>query len=148
MASEVRDKLHAARCEVHTLRQFVSGKTALVLQRERELEGAKRRMREMEEKDRQRAQVLASVLERTARLQQELHGASHTRTRSESSARELERYRIHCLVKTAELLATDIGFASFCISFLRAFQVLFLHGTMDSAFGAPTWRMLMVCLYL
>ena len=76
--SELRDKLHAARCEVHTLRQFVGGKTALVLARERELDTAKQRMKEMEEKDSRRAQVLASVLEKTARLQQDTRGKTST----------------------------------------------------------------------
>ncbi|XP_065186290.1 restin homolog [Sycon ciliatum] len=86
IVSELRDKLHAARCEVHTLRQFVGGKTALVLQRERELDAVKQRMKEMEEKDSRRAQVLASVLEKTARLQQDSRSkttaAGHMRSQS------------------------------------------------------------------
>ena len=68
---QVQDKLRATESEIHTLKSFLTSKTAIVERRKRELERARVQLVELEEKDRRRAVILADVLEKTARQHQE-----------------------------------------------------------------------------
>eukprot|EP00118_Oscarella_pearsei_P004880 m.21650 g.21650 ORF g.21650 m.21650 type:complete len:1043 (+) comp28195_c0_seq3:1100-4228(+) len=69
--AELREKLHQSRCEIRTIKQFLSGKSTMVQERTRELKETKVRIADMEEKDNRRARILADILERTARLHQQ-----------------------------------------------------------------------------
>ena len=66
------DKLRAAECEIKTLKSFLTSKTAIMERRKKELKEIKEHVMELEDKDQKRTHILADVLEKTARLQQNL----------------------------------------------------------------------------
>lgn len=66
------DKLRAAECEIRTLKSFLTSKTAIMERRKKELKEIKEHVIELEDKDQKRTCILADVLEKTARLQQDL----------------------------------------------------------------------------
>lgn len=65
-------KLQAAECEIKTLKSFLTSKTAVMERRKKELKEIKEHVMELEDKDQKRTYILADVLEKTARLQQDL----------------------------------------------------------------------------
>jgi len=66
------DKLRAAECEIRTLKSFLTSKTAIMERRKKELKEMKEHVVELEDKDQKRTFILADVLEKTARLQQDV----------------------------------------------------------------------------
>lgn len=66
------DKLRAAECEIKTLKSFLTSKTAIMERRKKELKEIKERVIDLEDKDQKRTYILADVLEKTARLQQDI----------------------------------------------------------------------------
>ena len=66
------DKLRAAECEIRTLKSFLTSKTAIMERRKKELKEMKEHVTELEDKDQKRTFILADVLEKTARLQQDV----------------------------------------------------------------------------
>ena len=66
------DKLRVAECEIKTLKSFLTSKTAIMERRKKELKDIKEHVIELEDKDQKRTHILADVLEKTARLQQNL----------------------------------------------------------------------------
>ena len=69
--SQTHENLRRAECEIHTLKSFLTSKTAIVERRKKELQDVKTRLAELEEKDNRRAVILADVLEKTARQYQQ-----------------------------------------------------------------------------
>ena len=66
------DKLRAAECEIKTLKSLLTGKTAIMERSKKELKEIKEHVMELEDKDQKRTYILANVLEKTARLQQDV----------------------------------------------------------------------------
>ena len=69
--SQTHENLRRAECEIHTLKSFLTSKTAMVERRKKELQDVRTRLAELEEKDGRRAVILADVLEKTARQYQQ-----------------------------------------------------------------------------
>ena len=69
--SQTHENLRRAECEIHTLKSFLTSKTAIVERRKKELQDVRTRLAELEEKDNRRAVILADVLEKTARQYQQ-----------------------------------------------------------------------------
>lgn len=65
------NKLQAAELEIKTLKSFLTSKTAIMERRKKELKEIKEHVMELEDKDQKRTYILADVLEKTARLQQD-----------------------------------------------------------------------------
>jgi hypothetical protein len=66
-----KDKLQQSEGEVRTLKSFLVSKTALMDKKSRQIQELQSHMGDLEDKDQRRAVILASVLEKTARMQQE-----------------------------------------------------------------------------
>lgn len=69
--AHLRDKLHHSRCEINTMKEFLASKTVLVRSRDLELEKSNVLIASLQLRDKRRTQILTTVLERTARLQQQ-----------------------------------------------------------------------------
>ncbi|XP_065913285.1 myosin heavy chain, striated muscle-like isoform X2 [Dysidea avara] len=80
------DKLRAAECEIRTLKSFLTSKTAIMERRKKELKEMKEHVTELEDKDQKRTFILADVLEKTARLQQDVTAHQTSPTHRPSSA--------------------------------------------------------------
>jgi len=83
---QTHDKLRAAESEIHTLKSFLTSKTAMVERRKKELQDVKARLAELEEKDNRRAVILADVLEKTARQYQQQLTSTKTATPAATKA--------------------------------------------------------------
>lgn len=69
--SQTHENLRRAESEIHTLKSFLTSKTAMIERRKKELQDVRTRLAELEEKDSRRAVILADVLEKTARQYQQ-----------------------------------------------------------------------------
>ena len=75
---QTQEKLRNTESEIHTLKSFLTSKTALVERRKRELQDTRMKVTQLEAKDSRRAVILADVLEKTARQYQKQLAASTT----------------------------------------------------------------------
>lgn len=73
---QTQEKLRNTESEIHTLKSFLTSKTALVERRKKELQDTRMKVAQLEAKDSRRAVILADVLEKTARQYQKQLAAS------------------------------------------------------------------------
>ena len=73
---KTQEKLRNTESEIHTLKSFLTSKTAMVERRKRELQDTRLKVAQLEAKDSKRAVILADVLEKTARQYQKQLAAS------------------------------------------------------------------------
>lgn len=71
---QTQEKLQSMDSEMHTLKTFLTTKTALIEKHKKEVREEKLLVAELEEKDCRRAIILADVLKRTARQYQQQIG--------------------------------------------------------------------------
>ena len=83
---QTHEKLRATESEIHTLKSFLTSKTAMVERRKKELQDVKARLAQLEEKDNRRAVILADVLEKTARQYQQQLATTKTATPAAAKA--------------------------------------------------------------
>ena len=112
---QTHEKLCSTESEIRTLKTFLTTKTALIEKHKKDLRETRLRVAELEEKDAQRAVILADVLEKTARQYQQQLGQT-PRSRGTSPVRGKWQTDLQAaLVNDIRFVVWEIVFST-CIS--------------------------------